>query len=143
MKIHVSRASDAPYHFVATNDTGNEVHIDGSPDIGGQNLGARPMQMLLMSLAGCTGIDVVMILDKQRQQYDSFDMEVEGQRVEEAQAKPFSHITVHFSFTGDIEPGKAQRAIELSMEKYCSVGLTINKAAKIDYTLTVNGARHV
>jgi putative redox protein len=143
MKIHVSRASDSPFHFVAKNDTGNEVHIDGSPDIGGQNLGARPMQMLLMSLAGCTGIDVVMILDKQRQEYDSFDMEVEGQRVEEAQAKPFSYITIHFSFTGSLEAGKAQRAIELSMEKYCSVGLTINKAAKIDYTLTVNGVRHV
>lgn len=143
MKIHVSRASDAPYHFIGTNDTGNELHMDGSPDIGGQNLGARPMQVLLMSLAGCTGIDVVMILDKQRQHYDSFDMEVEGQRVEEAQAKPFSHITIHFSFTGEIDPGKAQRAIELSMEKYCSVGLTINKAAKIDFTLTVNGVKHV
>lgn len=143
MKIHVSRASDAPYHFIGTNDTGNELHMDGSPDIGGQNLGARPMQVLLMSLAGCTGIDVVMILDKQRQQYDSFDMEVEGQRVEEAQAKPFSHITIHFTFTGELDPGKAQRAIELSMEKYCSVGLTINKAAKIDYTLTVNGVKHV
>lgn len=143
MKIHVSRASDAPYHFIGTNDTGNELHMDGSPDIGGQNLGARPMQVLLMSLAGCTGIDVVMILDKQRQQYDSFDMEVEGQRVEEAQAKPFSHITIHFTFTGELDPGKAQRAIELSMEKYCSVGLTINKAAKIDYTLTVNGVKYV
>ncbi len=143
MKIHVSRASDAPYHFIGTNDTGNELHMDGSPDIGGQNLGARPMQVLLMSLAGCTGIDVVMILDKQRQSYDTFDMEVEGQRVEEAQAKPFSHITIHFSFTGEIDPGKAQRAIELSMEKYCSVGLTINKAAKIDFTLTVNGVKHV
>lgn len=143
MKIHVSRAFDAPYHFIGTNDTGNELHMDGSPDIGGQNLGARPMQVLLMSLAGCTGIDVVMILDKQRQSYDTFDMEVEGQRVEEAQAKPFSHITIHFSFTGELDPGKAQRAIELSMEKYCSVGLTINKAAKIDYTLTVNGVRHV
>lgn len=143
MKIHVSRATDAPYHFIGTNDTGNELHMDGSPDIGGQNLGARPMQVLLMSLAGCTGIDVVMILDKQRQSYDTFDMEVEGQRTVEAQAKPFSHITIHFSFTGDIDPGKAQRAIELSMEKYCSVGLTINKAAKIDFTLTVNGVRHV
>lgn len=143
MKIHVSRASDAPYHFIGTNDTGNVLHMDGSPDIGGQNLGARPMQVLLMSLAGCTGIDVVMILDKQRQSYDTFDMEVEGQRVEEAQAKPFSHITIHFSFTGEIDPGKAQRAIELSMEKYCSVGLTINKAAKIDFTLTVNGVKHV
>lgn len=143
MKINVARAKDAPFHFIATNDTGNEVHMDGSPDIGGQNLGPRPMQMLLMSLAGCTGIDVVMILDKQRQVYDTFNMEVEGERVEEAQAKPFSHITIHFTFTGDLDPGKTQRAIELSMEKYCSVGLTINKAAKIDYTLTVNGQKHV
>jgi len=143
MKIHVARANDAPFHFIATNDSGNEVHMDGSADIGGKNLGPRPMQMLLMSLAGCTGIDVVMILDKQRQDYDSFEMEVEGERVEEAQAKPFSHITIHFSFTGELDPGKAQRAIELSMEKYCSVGLTINKAAKIDYTLTVNGHKHV
>ena len=143
MKIHVSRASDAPFHFIATNDTGNEVHLDGSPDIGGKNLGTRPMQMLLTSLAGCTGIDVVMILDKQRQLYDTFDMDVEGERIEEAQAKPFSHITIHFNFTGQLDPGKAQRAIELSMEKYCSVGLTINKAAKIDYTLKVNGQKYV
>jgi len=142
MKIDV-RLQDSPYHFVGTNDTGNEVHMDGSLDIGGKNLGARPMQVLLMSLAGCTGIDVVSILEKQRQHVSSFRMEVDGERTEEASAKPFSHITIHFHFEGDLEPGKAQRAIELSMEKYCSVGLTINKQASIDYTLHVNGSQHV
>jgi putative redox protein len=142
MKIHVSR-TEAPYHFVGVNDTGNEVHMDGSPDIGGANKGARPMQVLLMSLAGCTGIDVVSILDKQRQQYTRFDMELDAERTEVASAKPFSHITITFHFEGEIEPGKAQRAIELSMDKYCSVALTINKMAKIDYKLFVNGTQHV
>lgn len=142
MKIDV-QLQDFPYHFVGTNDTGNQVHMDGSEDIGGKNWGARPMQVLLMSLAGCTGIDVVSILEKQRQHFSSFRMEVDGERTEVASAKPFSHITIHFYFEGDLEAGKAQRAIELSMEKYCSVGLTINKQAKIDYTLHVNGSKHV
>lgn len=142
MKIHVSRASDAPYHFVATNDTGNEVHMDGSPEIGGQNLGARPMQVLLMSMAGCAGIDVVSILEKQRQRYDRFDMELDGDRIPVESAKPFSHVTITFKFEGDLEPGKAQRAIELSLEKYCSVAMTL-KGVSIDYRLIVNGTAHV
>lgn len=142
MKIDV-QLQHYPYHFVGVNDTGNEVHMDGSSDIGGQNRGSRPTEVLLMSLAGCMGIDVVSILEKQRQLFSSFRMEVEGERTEVASARPFSHITIHFYFEGDLEPGKAQRAIELSMEKYCSVGLTINKQTKIDFTLHVNASKHV
>lgn len=142
MSIIVER-TEAPFHFVAKNDTGNEIHMDGSPDIGGVNAGARPMQVLLMSLAGCAGIDVVSILQKQRQEFTAFRMEVDGERREEQQAKPFSAITVHFLFEGSVDPDKAKKAIDLSLEKYCSVAMTINKSATISYRLSVNGTEHV
>jgi putative redox protein len=98
------------------------------------------MQMLLMALAGCSAIDIISILKKQRQQIDDFQIEVEGEREDiEEVAKIFTDIKIHFQFKGKVEPEKAKRAVELSMEKYCSVEKTLRLAgAKIDHKIFVN-----
>jgi len=141
MKISLKRLDDA-FHFEAKNEDGKTVQIDAAEKIGGKNQGVRPTQMLLMSLAGCSGIDVVNILKKQKQQIEDFYVEVEGEQedIQDA-AKVFTDIHVHFQLKGNIEPGKAKRAVELSMEKYCSVEKTLRLAgAKIGYRVTLNGA---
>lgn len=139
MKINLKRLDDA-FHFEAKNEDGRTVQIDASEKIGGRNQGVRPTQMLLMALAGCSGIDIVNILKKQRQQIDDFDIEVDGEQenLKDA-AKVFIDINVHFALKGAIEPEKAKRAVELSMEKYCSVEKTLRLAgAKISYKISLN-----
>ena len=139
MKINLKQIDDA-FHFEAKNEDGRTVQIDAAEKIGGSNQGVRPMQMLLMALAGCSAIDIVSILKKQRQQIDDFQIEVEGERenIEEV-AKIFTDIKINFHLKGNIEPEKAKRAVELSMEKYCSVEKTLRLAgAKIDHKIFVN-----
>ncbi len=141
MKISLKRVDDA-FHFEAKNEDGRTVQIDAAEKIGGHNQGVRPMQMLLMALAGCSGIDVISILKKQKQQIDDFQTEVEGHQedIKETAAKVFADIKIHFILKGKIDPEKAKRAVELSMKKYCSVEKTLRLAgAKIDYKVSVNG----
>ena len=141
MRISLKRIDDA-FNFEAVNEDGKTLLIDAAEKTGGRNQGVRPTQMLLMALAGCSGIDIVSILKKQKQQIDDFQIEVEGERenIKEEVAKVFAEIKVHFHLKGTIEPGKAKRAAELSMEKYCSVEKTLRLAgAKIEYKISVNG----
>lgn len=141
MKISLKRIDDA-FNFEAVNEDGRTVLIDAAEKIGGRNKGVRPMQMLLMSLAGCSAIDIVSILKKQKQQIDDFQIEVDGERenIKEEVAKVFTDIQVNFLFKGNIEEGKAKRAVELSMDKYCSVEKTLRLAgAKITYKISING----
>jgi len=140
MKISLKRVDDA-FHFEAKNEDGRTVHIDAAEKMGGHNQGVRPTQMLLMSLAGCSGIDVISILKKQHQKIDDFQVEVEGEQ-ENMQnvAKVFTAIKIKFMLKGDIDVQKAKRAVDLSIEKYCSVEKTLRLAgAKIDYKISVNG----
>ena len=140
MKISLKRLDDA-FHFEAKNEDGRTVQMDAAEKIGGHNKGVRPTQMLLMSLAGCSGIDVINILKKQKQQLDDFQVEVDGEqeKIEDA-AKVFTDINVKFILKGNVEPQKAKRAVELSMEKYCSVEKTLRLAgAKINYKISLNG----
>lgn len=140
MKISLKRVDDA-FHLEAKNEDGKIVHIDAAEKIGGHNQGVRPMQLLLMSLAGCSAIDIINILKKQRQQIDDFQTEVEGEREnsKEEVAKIFTEIKVLFRLKGPIDPEKAKRATELTMTKYCSVEKTLRLAgAKIEYKLFLN-----
>jgi putative redox protein len=140
MKISLKRLDDA-FHFEAKNEDGLTVQMDAAEKIGGHNKGVRPTQMLLMSLAGCSGIDVINILKKQKQELDDFQVEVEGEQenVQDA-AKVFTDINVVFMLKGKVEPQKAKRAVELSIEKYCSVEKTLRLAgAKIGYKVILNG----
>lgn len=131
MEINLRRINNA-CQLEAVNDTGNTVIIDGSPDIGGQNLGMRPMQLLLVSLAGCSSMDVLSILAKKRQQVSDFQVKISGEREAGTIPALFRKIHLHFTIKGqDIAPEKVERAIQLSMEKYCSVAKTLEPTAQI------------
>ncbi len=142
MKISLKRIDDA-FNFEATNEDGKTVLIDAAEEIGGRNQGVRPMQMLLMATAGCAAIDIVSILKKQRQEISGFEIEAEGEREKaptlKGEAALFTDIAIRFKLKGKIDLEKAKRAVELSMEKYCSASKTLRLAgAKINYNVFVN-----
>lgn len=127
IKIDVERVH-GDYGFEAKDAFGHSVLIDTSPDGGGTNFGARPMQLLLMGLGGCSGIDVISILKKQRQTVEKFSMHIEGEREPGVEPSLWKKVTIVFTLKGTIDPDKAQRAVDLSMEKYCSVAETLRRA---------------
>ncbi|MEM7183570.1 MAG: OsmC family protein [Spirochaetota bacterium] len=136
MKIQVKRKNKAVW-FEAKTENGNIVEMDGSPDFGGENAGARPMELLLIGLAGCSSIDVVSILKKQRQNLEDIQVKVKAERVDEIPAV-FSKIHVSFYLYGEIDENKAQTAVSLSMDKYCSVSKMLAKTATISYEVVLN-----
>lgn len=119
MKISLNRVNDA-VHFEGSGSGSLKVHIDGSPDIGGQGNGVRPMELVLMALGSCSSFDLIQILKKQRQEITSFSVEVEGDRVDAIPAV-FTHIRMVFHLGGKVDPLKAEKAAELAVKKYCSV----------------------
>lgn len=136
MRIELQRINNK-FHFEASNTSGNTVQIDGNPDYGGEGKGARPMELLLMGLAGCSGIDIGLILGKQQLTLDDFRAEVEGEREEEVPGL-FKWIKVTFHLSGDLNPAKAKRAVDLTMSKYCTVAKTLEQAAPIHYEIYLN-----
>ena len=127
VKVELERVNGA-FGFEAKDANGHTIKIDTSPETGGTNFGVRPMQMLLMGLGGCSGIDIVSILKKQRQQIAGFKISIEGEREKGKEPSLWEDITIVFELKGDVDPAKARRACELSMEKYCSVAETLRKA---------------
>jgi putative redox protein len=136
IKIEVNRLNDA-YHMEALNEQGNRVEMDGSPDIGGGNNGMRPMQMLLAAMGGCSGIDVISVLKKQRQELRDIKITITGEREKDAVPSLYTEVHAHFRLYGNIDPQKAEKAVSLSVEKYCSVARTLEKNAKITYSFEV------
>lgn len=123
--------------FVAEAGSGHAVVMDASPDVGGRNLGARPMEMVLMGAGGCSAIDVVHILKKSRQDLVDCIVEMEAERAGE-DPKVFTRIHFHFVVTGrSLNPAQVDRAIKLSKEKYCSATIMLAKTAEItsDYEI--------
>lgn len=139
MRIHLKR-KDSDFNFEASNSDGNTLSIDGSQAIGGHNKGLRPMQLLLAAIGGCSAIDIVSILRKQKQEVESFEIEVDGERDESGvqEYSLFKTIEIHFILKGTINKEKAERAVKLSMEKYCSVTKTLEPTAKITYKVSLN-----
>jgi putative redox protein len=137
MKVELRRVNNA-FHFEAVGAAGVPVQIDGSPDIGGVNAGARPMEMILMGLGGCSAIDIVLILQKQRQVIEDMSISIQAERVPDEIPSVFKTIHVHYNFKGELQIEKVARAIELSMEKYCSVTAILNKTAVITHSFTVD-----
>lgn len=138
-KIEMHRVK-GDFGFVAKDMHGHTVQMDTSDETGGDNFGVRPMQMLLMGLGGCSAIDIVTILKKQRQQVDDFKIEIEGEREQGKEPSLWESIHVKYFLEGKIEPEKAKRACELSMGKYCSVAATLLKSgSKITWNVKVNG----
>lgn len=136
MKVKLERKNDR-FHFEAVGPNGFPVQIDSKGDE--EVKGASPMELLLMAVGGCNAIDIVSILKKQRQPIESYRVEVEGQREEMKQAKPFRNIHVKVMLNGNIDPEKAKRAASLSFEKYCSVSMTLEGSVKVTYSVFVNG----
>lgn len=137
MKINLKLLNDN-FHMEASNEDGNVLYMDGSPDIGGEGKGMRPMQLLLAAVGGCSAIDVILILKKQKQMIESFEVEVEGEREKIDEYSLFRDICLNFKIKGQVDLEKAERAVKLSMEKYCSVSKTLEPTAKITYKVTLN-----
>ncbi|MEO5693501.1 MAG: OsmC family protein [Usitatibacter sp.] len=117
--------------FVATSGSGHDVVVDASPEVGGRNLGARPMELVLMGTGACSAIDVVLILRKARQVVDGCVVELEAERATE-DPKVFTSIHFKFVVTGrKLAPKQVERAIQLSKEKYCSATTMMAKTAEI------------
>ncbi len=137
--VHVEvRRVNNDYGFEGEDAFGHKVKMDSSPESGGHNFGIRPMQMLLMGLGGCSGIDVVSILKKQRQSLAGLRILIDGERETGKEATLWKHIHITFEMTGTVDPEKAKRACALSIEKYCSVAATLMGAGcKIDWELKV------
>lgn len=137
MKINLRRIDDA-FHMEASNENGNLAYTDGSPSIGGGNKAMSPMQHLLVGIGGCSAIDIIHLLKKMRQPLDDIKVAVNGERQADKVPSLFEKITVHFDLYGDIEAKKAERAVNLSVEKYCSVSMILQESAEIEFTYTVH-----
>lgn len=137
MKITLNRINE-DYHFELQNERGHKVYLDSRAEYGGSDLAPSPMELLLMGVAGCSAIDIISILKKQRQNITGYYAEVEGERVQVDEAKPFKSITVTVYLEGEIDEEKAYKAAQLSFEKYCSVSKTIEPTATIYYQIKVN-----
>lgn len=113
--------------FVGETGSSHAVVIDGPAEIGGRNLGARPMELMLLSVGACSAVDVVHILKKARQPVDDCFVEVEGKRAE-TEPKVFTDIHLQFVISGQgLSENHVRRAVELSAEKYCSASIMLKR----------------
>lgn len=123
--------------FMGEAGSGHAVVMDGAPEYGGRNIGIRPMEMLLIGLAGCTGFDVVQILKKGRENVTGCEVEVEAERATE-DPKVFTKIHIAYRITGrGLSQAKAERAVTLSKEKYCSASIMLGATAEMSTSLEV------
>lgn len=138
IKIDIERVS-GDYGFEAKDSYGNVVRMDTSPETGGQQFGNRPMQLLLIALGGCSGIDIISILRKQKQEVTGFGAHIEGDRQAGVEPSLWQHVKLVFNLKGTIDFDKAKRACELSMNKYCSVAETLRLAGcELTWEVRVN-----
>ena len=137
MKITLKRIND-DYHFELQNERGHKVYLDSKAEFGGHDLAPSPMELLLMGVAGCSAIDIISILKKQRQKITDYYAEVEGERIPVDEAKPFKSIFVTVFLEGEIDEDKAQKAAQLSFDKYCSVSKTLEPNVEVKYQVKVN-----
>jgi putative redox protein len=137
MQIKIKRF-DNDYGFEATNDNGKTLIMDRGIAGGGHGQGVSPMEAVLAAIGGCSGIDMISILKKQKQEVESFEMIIDGKREEGTVPSPFTAIRIIYHLRGNIDVEKAQRAAGLSIEKYCSVSAMLEKTAKITYSVKVN-----
>jgi putative redox protein len=136
MKVNIERVNDA-VQLKATNDEGNFIMMDGSPEIGGTGNGARPMQVLLISLGGCSSMDVLSILKKMRENVEDYKVEINGERREGEVPAVFTKIHVHYILKGKLNENNVNKAINLSMEKYCSVTKMLEPTVEITHSFEI------
>ncbi|UKN02197.1 OsmC family protein [Paracrocinitomix mangrovi] len=129
MKIKLERIGE-PFHLLATNEEGAKIEYDAKEDIGGTGKGFRPMQAVASSLAACSSIDVLLILKKQKIELEYYNVSVEAERREE-HPRVFTHIHLEFEFKTNGPSDKLERAVGLSVDKYCSVARMLESTVKI------------
>jgi putative redox protein len=122
--------------FEAINSLGKTAILDGPEKIGGTNDGLRPMEMLLIGLAGCSSFDIIHILQKGRQEVEDFDVNVKAERAD-AIPSVFTDIHLHFKASGKLSQKRLDQAVELSMEKYCSVSAMLGQSCKITHSCEI------
>ena len=135
MKGTVTLQEGSTFEGVA--GSGHRVTMDVAPEVGGRNLGLRPMEMVLLGLGGCTAIDVLHMLRKGRQPITDMRVELDAERADDA-PKVFTKIHLHFVLTGaGLDPHKIERAINLSASKYCSASMMLNKTAEMTHDFEI------
>ena len=136
MKVYLKRVNDSVL-FEARNERGHTIHIEGSPNIGGKDSAPSPTELLLMSQAGCTAIDIVELLKKMRQPITHLEIEVNGERATDQIPKIFTTIHLHYTIYGNVKPAKAEQAITMSITKYCTVSKMIDQVATISHSFEI------
>ena len=138
MKARVKWLEDMT--LVGASESGHSVVMDGPPELGGHNLGIRPMEMVLLGMGGCTAIDVLNILKKARQAVIDCVVELDAERAP-TDPKVFTRIQVHFIVSGrNLNEHQVERAVQLSAEKYCSASIMLGKTAEIIHTFELREA---
>lgn len=138
MKARVKWVEDVT--FIGESDSGHAVVMDGAPEAGGRNIGMRPMELLLIGMGGCSSFDVVTILKKARQPITDCVAEITAERADTV-PKVFTKIHMHYIVTGNsLAPNQVERAINLSVEKYCSASLMLGKTAEITHDYEIKEA---
>jgi len=133
MKIQIKRLNDE-FLMQAQNETQNTIQMDSSTD--GNPQGMSPMQLLLAGIGGCSTIDIISILKKQRQDLHDISISVDGERATEV-PKVFTKIHIHYTLIGNLDKDKVQKAIDLSLETYCSVSKMLERTAQISYSFQI------
>lgn len=135
MKSKVRLVKDM--QFIATADSNHAVVMDAPPSVGGHNTGSKPSELLLMAFGGCSGMDIISILRKKKQHVTDLEVNVSGETAENY-PKMFTEVHIEYVVKGrNISEEAVQRSIDLSLEKYCTVGATIGKAAKITHSYQI------
>ncbi|CAI8340153.1 MAG: Uncharacterised protein [Bacteroidota bacterium] len=139
--MNVKLTHKAGYHATIENDRGHQVAIDNKSVDNPQ--GASPMELLLMGVAGCSSIDIISILNKQKVAFDSLEIDVDGERDDKPAPSLFTKIHATVRVSGSVKAEKIYRAAHLSFTKYCSVSLTLAATAKISFSVIVNDIPYV
>ncbi|WP_316806444.1 OsmC family protein [Pedobacter agri] len=137
MNINLIRKS-GKFNFEAENEGGFTVELDAKTAIGGEGKGFRPMEMLLVGLGGCSGIDMINVLTKQKEPLDDIKIAINATRKDEEMPPIFDVIDIHFELSGDLNPTKVERALAMTFDKYCSVSNILGRSAKINFTYNIN-----
>jgi putative redox protein len=134
MNVQLEQVGDE-IQFRAQSGSGYDFLVASAEDVEG----VSPMEMVALGLGSCSSVDILNIMEKQRQSVADYDVDVEATRASDEVPAVFTRLHVHYTVTGDVEPDKLRRAIELSLDKYCSVSHMLEETATISYAFTVNG----
>ncbi|MBU3612350.1 OsmC family protein [Polynucleobacter sp. MG-27-Goln-C1] len=137
MECRVTWLGNGGMAFSAETGSGHQVTMDGPPEAGGKNSAPRPMELILAGTGGCSAFDVVLILQRARQEISAYDVQLTAERAE-TDPKVFTKINLHFTVKGkNLDLAKVERAVKLSHEKYCSATTMLAKTAEITYSIEI------